>query len=560
MNILQKQFALVAFIYLASNFLSFAQSGLSEINENLKTVEGSKTTFRQDLKSMEDGMVLYSLIEQDDKGLEKETQYNFSFADIDENTVRAITKKDLINIQLLVEGKQKFIQVVENGGDKISYANELSLMALNAENAGNLVNTIKSWIPEAKQLEERRLSLTGLRHHLDWLLQNIADIELPKKQIIQKIELGKAIGNVKLDQTINAKSKTKNELKELNLATLNPNSVRYRINGDEFLVQVETRRGIKSIRYFEDGTQKNFDDDFGIYAKSITNGKDIYKVLKEVIELASKEFDRSQPTFNSAKTALDYLNSVITEVSTAEESILQNLTISDNVATLRRTESKPDATKEFLYEFNFGDINENNIDYDGQKDRLYALLPTKKSVKFIKNTENGEIQNFEDEIKLYFNTIEETIIGTNALKSLARLFEEKIESKKYGQYSVESGVNQIKNLLKKVKIGDDTYDVFIEIAEKESNTLKLTSNYSSDKKSIETIQEFRLEDINPRNCAITVTGKHVMVELNSLHLEKIVKTYVDGQIKPYQSKVVIEVVGIEEAREIVEIFKHLSDI
>ena len=96
--------------------LSISQD-LTSVQDNLKTVETGKSTFRQELRIIEEGLVRYSVVEVDVKGKEKETQYVFSFADIDENTVRAITKKDIIIVQLLVSGKQKLVQVIANGGD-----------------------------------------------------------------------------------------------------------------------------------------------------------------------------------------------------------------------------------------------------------------------------------------------------------------------------------------------------------------------------------------------------------------------------------------------------------
>ena len=65
-------------------------------------------------------------------------------------------------------------------------------------------------------------------------------------------------------------------------------------------------------------------------------------------------------------------------------------------------------------------------------------------------------------------------------------------------------------------------------------------------------------NIKPENCSIQVRGKQVVAELNTKHLEKIVKTYVDGEIKPYQYKIGIEAKGIEEARQIVAVMENLA--
>ena len=207
---------------------------------------------------------------------------------------------------------------------------------------------------------------------------------------------------------------------------------------------------------------------------------------------------------------------------------------------------------------NFADINGNNIDYDGQKDLLFITLPTKKSVNFIKKIKDGELQNYTKECKIYLNSIEDAILATKALKQLNTLQEQKMKSNTTQISNLKQAVDKLNQLLQKVNIGEDNYDLFVEITDEATRSIKLTSTFSNLKKSVETVQEFSLNDINPKNCSIKVKGKHVIAALNTQHLEKIVKTYVDGQIKPYQYKVGIEAKGIEAAREIVTIVQSIA--
>ena len=533
--------------------------GLNDIEKNLKTVETAKSTYRQILKQLDDGLVEYNTVEIDTKGRETESFYRFSFADIDKNTVRSITKKDVIIVQLLVGGKQKLIQQITEGGDKISYLSGLNMFVTNAENGSQLEKVIREHIPYSISLEENRLSLQTYNDHINWLLNNIGAVELPKRQIAQKASSNNIAGKLIIDQTFNSKNKVKNELRESNLSILNPNSVRYKISGDEFVIYADSRRNINGIRYMEDGEQKNYHHDLKIYATSITNGKDIYKVLKSIIPLAETKFKQERPKIQNENGALSFLNKTITEVSAGQTTISQNLSIKNNVAHLVQTENQPDKNITYSYNFNFGDVNAANIDFDGQKDKLFAAIPIKKSVNFIQKIKNGELENYTDEIKIYFNTIEDAISGVEALKVLSTLYETKIEQKEYKTKSISVAVDRLKKLMQKVKIGDDTYDVFIELDDLNTKNLKFTSIFSNLKKSSETIQEFSLSDINPKNCSIQIKGKHVIAELNTKHLEKVVKTYVDGQIKPYQYKISIEAKGIEEARDIISIFKTLAE-
>lgn len=535
----------------------FAQN-LDTLNNLIKTVESGKFTYRQYIKPIGEGLVQFSVTKVDSKGKESETVYNFSFADIDKNTVKAITRKDVIIVQLLVSGKQKLIQSITDGGDKVSYASGLEIYATDSENGNQLEKNIKHLIPMAIEQENNRLSLSGYEEHLNWLLENITDVELPKTEIIQKTSASKnAIGKLNLEQTLNTKGKSKNKLKIFNLSTLNPNSLSYKINGEEFIVSAGTRRNINGIRYFEDGEQKNYVDELAIYAKSISNGKDILKVLKAIIPLAIENFEQKKPNVSNTENALKYLTETISEISTSEETLSQNITITSNIATLKINEIKPNENTEFEYRFNLADINANNIDYLGQKNRLFITLPTKKSARFIQIKKNDELENYSNGLSIFFNSIEEAMIGTSALKSLVQNFEKEMEQDTYIPTSLDKAINDLKTQMVHVKIDEENYDTFIELIDNETKTVKVSTVFSNLKKSVETVQEFSLNDINPKNCSIEVKGKRVMVELRTKHLEKIIKTYVDGDIKPYEYKVGIEAVGVERARQMLRIVKAL---
>jgi hypothetical protein len=529
---------------------------VSNLQDILQTVETGKHTFRQDLSLTTDGLLKYILHQEDAKGRGKEIIYHFNFSDIDINTVRDITKKDLIQVQLLIGSKQKLVQITSDGGNKISYTNQFHFYAKDSNNANAIVAAIKALIPDAITLENKRLSLKTYQDHLNWLLENVDAVELPKKQIVQKLETGTQFkGHLTLKQSINIKSNSTSKLYTLNLATLNPNSVNYKISGDELTISVETRRNIKGIKYLENEKQKNYTHQLKIYATSITNGKDIFKVLKAIIPLAEEAFNTNRPNITSVANAVLFLNNACKEVTTSEETLTQSIIIDANVITFTVTETHPDKSNDYQYLFNFADISENNIDYGGNKDRLFVALPAKKSAKFIKNSKNGEAQNYTQKTTMFFNTIEEAIIAKEACRFLVKEFEKKLDAQTYKYSSVQKSVEDTKKILGKVTIGEDAYDVFLELTDSQANIVKLTTVFANLKKSKETILEFSLNDINPKNINIVVSGKRVWTELNTKHLEKIIKTYVDGAIKPYLFKVVIEAKDIESARRIVNIFK-----
>ena len=82
--------------------------------------------------------------------------------------------------------------------------------------------------------------------------------------------------------------------------------------------------------------KKKYTNAIRLYAQSIVNGKDIYKVLKTVIPLAEETFENNRADVSSMAKSLKFLNSVTPEVSSARGSITQNLSIQGNVAQLKQ--------------------------------------------------------------------------------------------------------------------------------------------------------------------------------------------------------------------------------
>ncbi len=530
---------------------------IETIAKSLQTVEDSKLEYSQNLKLLSSNYADYTLTSVDDKGKTDELVYNFSFADVDVNTVRSLTKKDVIIVQLLINGKQKLIKATSSNGEKVDYVDNVSFYAKNIDNARDLVEAIKNIIPVNETLEKNKLALTSYQDHITWLEENIQDVDYTKTQFIQKIETGSANnGHIKLSTTENSKSKTKAFDYEFNLSTLNPNSLTFKISGDEFYIEATNRRNIKAIKVFEDGAQQNYSNDIRFYCGSIENGKDLLKVLTQAIPLAEKAFENAKPKVESNANAMAFLNQAMGNVTSSESTYTQSIE-GDCVTKVKIKETNPKETIDYEYGFNFSDINVDNIDYNSNKTQLYVEINTRKKAKFIRSTENNALQNYTDAFKIYFENIEDVLAAKEAFKNLTKNCESyKSET---NVSSVDSGLEALKNNIGMVKIGDDAYDQTFETVSTSPYTVKLTSVFSNLKNSKETIYEFGLGDINPKNISIETSGKEVMVELNTKHLEKIIKTYQDGEIKSYSYNIEIQATDIENARSIASLLQQITE-
>ena len=86
--------------------------------------------------------------------------------------------------------------------------------------------------------------------------------------------------------------------------------------------------------------------------------------------------------------------------------------------------------------------------------------------------------------------------------------------------TIHNAIETLKKEIALVKVGDDSYDQTFEQVSSSPHIVKLTSVFSNLKSSKESIYEFGLGDINPKNISINTSGKYVMVQLSTKHLEK----------------------------------------
>ena len=79
------------------------------------------------------------------------------------------------------------------------------------------------------------------------------------------------------------------------------------------------------------------------------------------------------------------------------------------------------------------------------------------------------------------------------------------------------------------------------------------------KTSKEKIYEFNMGDINAISVNFYTSSLNVMVELKTNYSEKIIKYYENGEIKSYQNEIKLQGTDIENARQIVTLFKKLTE-
>lgn len=520
---------------------------IDALANELNNVESGKYEYSQKIEVRQPGVVSLEINKTALKdGKTNTLNYEFNLADIDINTVRTVTEKDVINVQLFAGKKQDLLKRTENG-EKISYENEIFLYATDIENGRIIEELLEAAIPLAEKITENRLSLTTYAEHLDWLANTIKDVNLIKKQYAQSmVGLETYPGKLEFKVSENNGKSATSERFQFNASTINPNSLLFSIEGEVFAVTMETSRKLKTIKYFKEGEQQNYTNNIKVVCESVEMARDFQKVMKEFIALSSTKFENSLQKVSSISEGISIVNKLSEKVTVNENSTSQNLNGTCVVVFQQNFEnSKKNSVNEYI--FNFKDLNKNSVNYTTKGQEVILTVDTKGGNKFIKYTEDGEQKNFEDALKFYVAEVEDAIVIKNTIQEIIELCNQ--QNPEYEGLSKAEKLNKLKEKFQKVTINDITYDQSLDSnAEGLSVTFKKVKITS--KKSEETISEFNLKDINSGSVVMETSGKNVIVKASTYYMDKIIKFYEDGEIKNYQNSIEIEANDIENARRI----------
>lgn len=548
---------LLLFICFLATLISEGQNFsevVSTISGKLQTVENNKSEVSQSITEIQPGVVQLKLISTVLKsGNTTEELYEFNLADIDVNTIRAYTNKDVIQIQLLVGKKQKLIKNTTDN-QKISFVDGFDFFAKNIDNGRELVDLFKSLVPLSTEITEKRLSLSGYKQHIDWLEQNVGAVALIDRQYNQKLHANQNYpGRIELKIDENTSKKNTNNVYHFNLANINPNSIVFEIKGDVSIINMETRRKLNTVKTFSDGEQGNYTNSFVIYCESIEKARDLQKVLKEAITLSEKAIDNSIPSISSVEQGVQTINSFIKTVVINDVTYTQSFK-GECVVELEKKEVSGSKMTDELLHFNFSDLNKNTIKYSTKGKNVIIDFQTTGGHKYIKQTVNGEQKNYTNSFSVEFAEVEEAIIAEALFKKIIEL----CESQKINYSSSKSELlQQLTGNIKRIQDDKMTYEQTFE--NKDGNSVQLKIVEITDKKSTEKIYEFNLRDINPSSVMFQTSSKSVYVTISTNYMEKIIQYYEDGAIKNYQNSINIQAENIENARTIVNLFKKVLE-
>ncbi|GAB3541175.1 hypothetical protein [Spirosoma fluminis] len=530
---MQTKYVLLLALSWAVGSTAFGQStgdlsgSLREVAAQLKPVKAADKEYKQQLKTAgnQPYLVTFEVTETDKKGKSTEYIYELNLADVDPNSVKYDTRKDLMPITLKTVNGNDFVRVKENS--QLRFNNTLTLYAENIDNARALTEALRSTPASAKKLLESRLNIgSSLPALTDWLRKNVVDATSSDETYRQTVTLTDGANplKVRVTQQQNTGKKVVDETTDLNVGDLDPSGVKLDVKGKWICIEATTRNRENFIRHSEGGKPGN-DRVVRFYFADLEKAREGSMVLQKLLPLAQQKQKDMAPAYRSADDTQQRLVAALKPMGGVEQSLKPGCQSVFTVAESGKTTE---------YRFFWGDLNEKatKLSASGKAFTLELAMPNKQ--KYIEVWRNGEKQSYVGELEIQTDDIE-------AIRYLPGQLEKMIpqcrDSRKLTVPggSTEAKLEYVSQKLIPVQAGRKTITQKLEKAG--GCAIKVTQSTSDGKKTVDEQFEFSLGEIDPSAVELVTSGDEAYVQLMTRSKEKTIKAFKNGSPSNYVNAV-----------------------
>lgn len=491
--------------------------------------------------------------------------YEFNAADLNEYKVGFDTKKNEIFVNLETKGGKDLIREIEN--DQVEgYTDEITFHAADLEHARSLTENLKMLVKACSDLQEDIVSVIGenpgMGDVLDYLTANIRDVTVNGVSFGQKFSFNPDhTPLMQLEVTDQAEAELIRY--EFNASDINPSSIQFDTKKEFVLVSGETKDKADLIKLYENDAVDGFENSFTIYAPNIEEARKLVEVFKFYANEAARLQPKELNLLENAKTlsAINaFISAHIQEVTVDDETFKQTYDFQPDEPALASLKIENVADAEVTeYNFNLADLNKSEIDFQTKGNEIIIELPAEH--KYIRVIENGELQNYGDEIELRARSIEEARLISSGFKKAAEFGASELDKafiKGNPTPSQQETIKFLGNTIQEVATGDDIYRQKFEVDE-ENNCIVLLEITDVSKAEI-IVYKFNLIDINPMKVEFETSGDEVQVNLTTMGGNDLIEVIENGETDDFEDAISLRAGSIEQARDIETALKHLIDL
>jgi hypothetical protein len=509
---------IVKFVLVLLPFFTHAQgnlkASLEKVKGYVKEIKLEKSSINQQFTYADAAPFDIKIVitNTDAKGKSSEETYECNLALMGE--IRRIASSKEMKVEINTLKNQKVIRY-SKGEAMQGYENKLELLSTNIDDARELEKNIKEAIIAAKPVWESSIKLPkddlgGLQN---WLEQNVKSVISDKqtfKQSFRKSTTYKDRGSYFLEET-DAKKTTESQL-DFSWADLNDGSAELKISGKEIYVSAKAKNDY--FRNLQNGVMKGYADELKFYANSPSEGSVLLMAIQKIIPLAKKELLVRLPKVTNKEDGFKIVKDKVKDFKINESSYALKMSPTCLTTYSVKSEVKGKEIAED-FKFNFEDLTDYKLSVS--KDVMKISAKTISGKKYIQYTKDGNLQNFDNNIDFLVGDLEDARYLTEALPAISKGCKSNVTA---GDFNwLVAALKKIENPKQELALQDGG----------DKCKWKFTSTVAESKKSIETLLELNLYDIDPKKIEVDVSGKTVGITASTLNKEKFIKQNKDNK-------------------------------
>ena len=369
-----------------------------------------------------------------------------------------------------------------------------------------------------------------------------ADVTAEKqsfKQSLKKSSTYKDRATLNLEE--NDGKKTTEMQSDFSWGDLNDGSAELKISGKEIYISAKAKNDF--IRNQQGSSMKGYDDEIKFYAQTPSDGSVLMMAIQKIIPAAKKELQVRLPKLATKEEGFKILKDRTKDFKVNESNYSQKITLTCLTSYDLKSEVKGKTIDE-NFKFNFSDLSDYKLSVSKEVIKITAKVIDNK--KFIKYTKDGVLQNYDNSIDFILGDLEDARYLAEALPAISKGCKSNVT------------VGDFNSLVSKLKSIENPKQELILQDGSDKCKWKFTTTMAESKKTVETISEWNLYDIDPKKIDIDVSGKTVGITAYTLNKEKFIKQTKDSK-SGFSSEINLIINDIEDAQKALATFKNLVE-
>lgn len=485
----------------------------------------------------------------DSKGNEVNDDYSFNLSDINQGEVNLEVSGKELSIKLNCKEGEKYIGVKTNGEIQ-NYDNDFEIYVPDLEDARDILQALKYAVSESKPVYK---SYADVSQALSFVKDNVKEVSSGNYSFQQVFDYeNKPAGLVTFtSKRTDSKGSVTEDKYQFYLNELDPRS-NINVSGKEVSIELTVKDKNRFIKTFRNGELQNYSNAIKMLTDNIESARD----LVNAFDYAITNGDPGILKWTETTGAENWLTASIGTINESGKTYEQKIAFAggNNSKMIYGLSTKDNnGTTEESFEIYLSDIDKNNIGLNTSGKKMTVEVSTGKE-KLIKATKNDEIQNYVSSIELMFDDTKQARNFINAIKYLASNI--KVPEKTFT--GKQDAFEYISSNLPSVSTGTYKYDQTAEMVDNDPCKLKI-SVVQLDSKNVSTgyIYEFSMSDIDPQNVNLAVSGKELVVKLQTRGKEKLIKPYKNGEPQNFSYDLELHTDDVYVARNLVNAFKAI---